>query len=297
MYSDFPGIDRVWANRQILTPPGAVEIQTGAHQIYALPKMDMMAWSLSRIRWRDDAQVLDVGVGAGAYLDALQTHVPAVQTTAGDLSLSLLHQARAPETLPKKRCVFDIQALPFPDDSFDVVLANHLLHQVPDIDRALGEIRRVLRPTGTAVFATHTGYYLLRLGSHLMRFDDLYRRVYALLGVPDVERLSLWAHAQRFHLENGLNILTRHFHAVARYDHPASLVFPSVDPMMAYLDSTRSSHEPELPEGLKWEHLMDVMLNQIDQIIGYFGKMEIDKLSGVFVATNNQDVTASVPFD
>jgi len=42
----------------------------------------------------------------------------------------------------------DVQAIPYNDASFDVVIANHMLYHVPDLPKALAEIRRVLRPGG-----------------------------------------------------------------------------------------------------------------------------------------------------
>ena len=42
--------------------------------------------------------------------------------------------------------IADVQALPFPDNRFDVVAALWMLYHVPDLDRGLAEIRRVLRP-------------------------------------------------------------------------------------------------------------------------------------------------------
>jgi SAM-dependent methyltransferase len=48
----------------------------------------------------------------------------------------------------------DLHAIPYPDGSFDVVIANHVLEHVADDARVLSEIRRVLRPGGTAVLQT-----------------------------------------------------------------------------------------------------------------------------------------------
>lgn len=46
---------------------------------------------------------------------------------------------------------FDVQRIPLPDESFDAVLCNHLLEHVADDRRALGELRRILRPGGWGV--------------------------------------------------------------------------------------------------------------------------------------------------
>ena len=39
----------------------------------------------------------------------------------------------------------DVQAIPYGDESFDVVIANHMLYHVPDLDKALSEVRRVMK--------------------------------------------------------------------------------------------------------------------------------------------------------
>ncbi len=49
--------------------------------------------------------------------------------------------------------VCDAEALPFADDSFDLVIGHAVLHHIPDLDQAWREIHRVLRPGGLAVFA------------------------------------------------------------------------------------------------------------------------------------------------
>jgi ubiquinone/menaquinone biosynthesis C-methylase UbiE len=51
--------------------------------------------------------------------------------------------------------VGDVQALPFGDAEFDVVVANFMLYHVPDVHRALAELARVLRSGGSLVAATN----------------------------------------------------------------------------------------------------------------------------------------------
>ena len=48
----------------------------------------------------------------------------------------------------------DVTALAFPDGRFDLALCSHVLDEVADRDRALSELRRVLRPGGLALFGT-----------------------------------------------------------------------------------------------------------------------------------------------
>jgi ubiquinone/menaquinone biosynthesis C-methylase UbiE len=75
-----------------------------------------------------------------------------------DLAEGTLGQARArvqAEGLPVDCIIGDVEALPFDDDSFDLVLANYMLYHVPDLDQAIAELRRVLCPGGTLLAATN----------------------------------------------------------------------------------------------------------------------------------------------
>jgi SAM-dependent methyltransferase len=66
--------------------------------------------------------------------------------------------------------VADAERLPFDDDAFDLVVGHAVLHHIPDLDRTMQEILRVLKPGGRYVFAgepTRHGDYLARRLSRL----------------------------------------------------------------------------------------------------------------------------------
>jgi SAM-dependent methyltransferase len=65
--------------------------------------------------------------------------LPGVEYVAGDLDARYAHDR------------IDVTALGFSDDSFDAILCNHVLEHVPDDERAIRELRRVLRPGGWAI--------------------------------------------------------------------------------------------------------------------------------------------------
>lgn len=99
-------------------------------------------------------QVLDVGCGSGAVTRAMARLVaPDGRATGLDASPALLAFARqyAEEEAPGQSIDFregDCRSLPFPDASFDAVLAATVLSHVPDAERALAEMVRVTRPGG-----------------------------------------------------------------------------------------------------------------------------------------------------
>jgi SAM-dependent methyltransferase len=91
-----------------------------------------------------EGRVLDLGAGTG-HSAALLAPRPSI---AVDLDPCALHGQDRPTV------VADMRELPFPDASFPSVVAVQSIEHVPDPERALGEIGRVLAPGGVAVFVT-----------------------------------------------------------------------------------------------------------------------------------------------
>jgi len=101
--------------------------------------------------------VLEVGVGTGL---ALPCYGAGVEVTGIDFSHEMLAKARervAAEGLTHVKDLrqMDARALDFPDESFDHVAAMHVLSVVPEPERVMSEIARVLRPGGKVVITNH----------------------------------------------------------------------------------------------------------------------------------------------
>ncbi len=278
MTAEHPETHREHVRRAYATED-KLEVRRRTHALYSVPQLDFVQWVLDCIPWRGDERVLDLGAGSGSYFAPVLARIPAGQLIAGDLSPGMIRSQLGSAVARGVHLVnLDAQALPFPAASFDVVLANHMLYHVPDVDVALSEIRRVLRPAGLLLAATNSAQNMPELGT-------LSRRALLLLTnfTGDVEALTI--DASNFCLENGLQILSRHFFAAARYDLPSTLVFPEAEPVLAYLESMRDLQEPLLPPGITWDEFMGVMREQVTRLIAHTGKMIVRKLSGALVAT------------
>ncbi len=115
--------------------------------------------------------VLEIGCGVGS--DGLQFAKCGAFYTGIDLTEAAVNLARrnfANSGLRGEFRVGDAENLEFPDESFDVVYSHGVLHHTPDIERAVHEIHRVLKPNGRAiVMLYHRGSYNYRIGIRMLR--------------------------------------------------------------------------------------------------------------------------------
>jgi len=107
---------------------------------------------IEQLRLRDGAHALDVGCGVGDDAFDLASRVgPAGRVAGVDVSTAMIDEARrraSGRNLPVTFETADAQALPFADATFDAVRTERMLMHVPDPNRALAELVRVLRPGG-----------------------------------------------------------------------------------------------------------------------------------------------------
>jgi SAM-dependent methyltransferase len=171
------------------------------------------------------ARFLDVGCGMGELAERVQKELGA-QVVAVDISPRMVELTRARGIDVH---LADVHSLPFEDGAFDCVAANWVPYHVPDLDRGLSELERVLRRGGRLVAAT--------LG------DANMRELWDLLGGEVTAGLS-------FGYENGEIALTPYFTQIERREVNGTVVFPDrssiVDLVAA--TTTRSHFADHLPE-------------------------------------------------
>ena len=145
------------------------------------------------------SRVLEVGCGWGELARRIAGEVD-TDVIATDLSPHMVELARAGGVAAE---VADVQDLPFADGNFDVAVAAWMLYHVPDRDRAVSELARVLRPGGRLVATTNS---LLHL--HELR-----------------ELVGSGRSTIAFSRESGGELLARHFTRVEREDIDGELEF------------------------------------------------------------------------
>lgn len=115
-------------------------------------------------------RVLEVGCGAG--VDLARFAKGGAEVTGVDLAPSAIELARAnfsQQGLAADFRVANGEALPFADDTFDLVFAHGVVQYTADPQRLVDECRRVLKPGGTAIFQVYNRISWLNALSKLMK--------------------------------------------------------------------------------------------------------------------------------
>lgn len=127
--------------------------------LHAYGRGDWFEWAARQIPWPDGGKVLELGCGAGWLWEKGADDIPlGLDLTLSDLSPGMMQEAVARVRglgRDARGQAADAAALPFEDDTFDLVLAMHMLYHLRDPAAGVREIVRVLKPGGTAVIATN----------------------------------------------------------------------------------------------------------------------------------------------
>jgi SAM-dependent methyltransferase len=104
---------------------------------------------------RPFGEALEIGSGTGYFSLNLMQLGLVERLVATDISAGMLAELEATAAtlgLEVRTETLDAERLPFEDRSFDLAFGHAVLHHLPDLEAALGELRRVLRPGGTLAF-------------------------------------------------------------------------------------------------------------------------------------------------
>ncbi|APQ71550.1 MerR family transcriptional regulator [Clostridium botulinum] len=155
---------------------------------------------------RSNIKILELGCGDASLWNKNFNNIPLNwEITLTDFSEGMLKDAK--KNLREKRSRFNFkivnaEKIPFEEESFDVVIANHMLYHVPNINKALKEINRVLKSEGI-LFASTVGK------NHMKEI----REIISTFNIYNLTSES-WEITDSFQLENGLKIVSEYFNMV-----------------------------------------------------------------------------------
>ena len=239
-----------------------LDIRVKLHKKYSKNKLGFNNWIFSNYQITDEINVLELGCGTGelwkSNLDSIDKMKQLVIT---DFSSDVVETTRA--VIGNRDNVnyeiMDIQNVSFEKETFDIVIANMLLHHVNDIPKALSEVNRVLKNGGIFYCATFGENGVVDYLASLFK-DEV---------VQDLENKT-------FTLQNGKTYLNRYFDTVEKLIYDDELQVTSIDDLVQYIQSLKGISEiGSLEEGIIRKRLEREFNN---------GVLVIPKEYGMFIA-------------
>lgn len=232
------------------------------HNKYSVNKTGFGNWILSNYRIEKGMRILELGCGTGDMWQGHQDMLgEASELVLTDFSEGMLQATRKNlgETQNITYKVVDIQQIPFADASFDIVIANMMLYHVADIEKALSEVKRVLKSKGTFYCATYG-----ERGIIMQHVADLLKDVSMRAGLN-----------KRFTLQNGRELLENYFSQVFRLDYEDALEITDVEDLLDYVCSSPSMANLEYFDRAAAKKILEG--NMVD------GVLFIPKEQGMFI--------------
>lgn len=205
---------------------GNLNTRISIHEKYSTNRQPFGDWIISNYEMQLGFQILELGCGtADMWKENLHAIPECARLVLTDFSEGMLDAARENTRgcAAVEFCRVDIQAIPFPDNSFDMVIANMMLYHVPDLHKGLSEVRRVLKPGGKFYCATYGERGIMEFISDTLR--DL--NISGSIG-------------KTFTLQNGGESLRRHFDHVQKLTREDGLAITHIPDFVDYVLSMTS---------------------------------------------------------
>ena len=235
------------------------------HQRFSTNRYGLMRWILDRIQIPENARVLELGCGTGILWRGAVKAPRGWRVILTDMSDGMLRETRGALARLGHSFAYsqaDAQAIPFRDESFDAVIANYMLYHVPDIPRALCEVRRVLKPSGFFYAATNGLANIKEMDAMAVRF----------FSIPQMTKADA-----RFGLESGEAYMCAAFSEVKLERYPDSLVITEAAPLMDYINSMRVRSRVT-------DQQIAALRMYVENEIATHGEIHMTKDSGLFIA-------------
>ena len=211
------------------------------HSLYSKNKQGWFPWLFEECHIKDNMKILEIGCGSGTLWAENKDKLPiTVSITLSDISEGMLRDAKREIGSLDNRFSFysfDCHEIPYPDSSFDLVIANHVLFYC-DIPKVCREVQRVLKPGGTFLCSAYGSAHMEEISNLVQEFDS---RI-----ILSGEKLY-----EKFGKENGKTLLSPYFSGIYWQLYEDYLEVDTPEPLIDYILSCHGNQNQYLLDRYK----------------------------------------------
>lgn len=228
------------------------------HDLYSTNKIGWFNWLHSNIDLSYYDKVLEIGCGDGSLWKKQSSNY---NITLSDKSEGMVNDARRNLGDKYNYQVIECESIPFVDNYFDLVLANHVMFYLDDLKKGLSEVQRVLKDTGTFICSTYGKSHMIEIEEIVQKFDP----------TICLSKNNLY---NVFGKKNGHDILKPYFNSIEWRQYEDSLYVNNVDALIAYIVSCHGNqNEIILP---RYQEFRKFIINEVGN------GLKITKDAGIF---------------
>ena len=208
------------------------------HEMYSQNQTGWFPWIYHNCKITDGMRILEIGCGDGTLWNENMAKLPQnISAVLSDISEGMLRDVRRRIGSDSRFSfqAFDCHRFPFASDSFDLVIANHVLFYCDDIAKVCREVSRILVPGGRFLCSTYGASHMQEITALVQEFDS---RI----------QLSGDALYARFGLENGAEILAPYFSDISTRLYDDALYVTDAAPLIEYILSCHGNQNQYLLE-------------------------------------------------
>ncbi|WP_270525088.1 MerR family transcriptional regulator [Longibaculum muris] len=241
-----------------------INIRIKLHEKYSINPIHWFEWMFSQYHLDNGMKVLEIGCGNGELWQRNQKNIPNIQLTLTDISQGMLDDAknRLKDIKDINYQCFDCHQIPYDNQTFDIVIANHVLFYVQDIEQVLKEINRVLKNDGIFYCSTYGK-------KHMKEITDLIKEFNPKITLSNIKLYDV------FGLENGKIILEPYFKKIETLIHDDYLLVNDVNDIINYILSCHGNQSEFILKD--YESFKRYMEKKVKN------EIKITKAAGIFI--------------
>lgn len=248
-----------------------ISTRINLHTLYSHNKQGWFPWIFENCNIKPGTKVLEIGCGDGYFWKENFNSIPKdINIVLSDKSKGMLADTKrnigTKDTRFNFEC-FECENIPYQDDTFDLITANHVLFYCTDIDKACSEIRRVLKPSGTFICSTYGSDHMKEINQLVTSFDD---RI-------SLSKENLY---NIFGRENGKEILENHFNCVNWKKYDDYLLVNDAEPIISYVMSCHGNQTQYILDRYKE---FEIYVSK-----SILNGLKITKDAGIFICNNKK---------